>query len=361
MLLFTPFAIMATVLYLIMALSIWMKKRTPLRRRIILSVFFVYLLVVGSITLFPLPYQKNFIDASISNGAGQSNNFIPFKTILPIITQNSLLSNIFLTNIVGNILLFAPFGFLCPLIFRKLNMATKVIWIGFAASLLVESSQLIISSIIGFTYRSFDVDDLIVNTLGVIVGYVILRVLQLLVGSRLSSRFSKRTWWAGIPIVVIISFGIWGYKYFTHSTPQKALASYDSNVGTVQTIPFAKGVVLITPTDPSTSKQPGYIAWYMKKSFWGWRLKAMSKSLEGSPRNYNVDFKSVAVDGKTLVWGTSGRRIQEIIYRDAGQTYVCRIGPDSAVWNLILPFPQSVFPRGSWTMVLLNGRTVPLT
>ncbi|MHC8965701.1 VanZ family protein [Priestia aryabhattai] len=41
-----------------------------------------------------------------------------------------------------------------------------IVLIGFLVSLLIESSQYTISSIIGFTYRSFEVDDLLLNTIG---------------------------------------------------------------------------------------------------------------------------------------------------------------------------------------------------
>ncbi|MGE7094489.1 VanZ family protein [Lysinibacillus sp. NPDC048646] len=66
----------------------------------------------------------------------------------------------------GNILLFMPLGFSIPLRF-KVNKFWKVILLGFFISFLVEVIQLFTS------IRSFDVDDLILNTLGAIIGFVL--------------------------------------------------------------------------------------------------------------------------------------------------------------------------------------------
>ena len=96
-------------------------------------------------------------------------------------------------NIVGNIVLFVPFGFLLPLLFKNLNQASRIIPIGFVSTLIVESSQIIISYILGFTYRSFDVDDMILNTLGVNVGYVFLRLFQAFIRSLQKSSHREAT------------------------------------------------------------------------------------------------------------------------------------------------------------------------
>jgi glycopeptide antibiotics resistance protein len=81
-------------------------------------------------------------------------------------------------NLAGNVVLFVPFGFIFPLVSKNLNRASKIIPLGLAASLLVESCQLLISYTLDIMFRSFDVDDMILNTLGVVVGYVLLRLIQ---------------------------------------------------------------------------------------------------------------------------------------------------------------------------------------
>jgi glycopeptide antibiotics resistance protein len=69
-------------------------------------------------------------------------------------------------NIVGNVLLFMPVGFLVPLICNRYNSFLKVTLFGFLISLFVECWQL-------FLFRGSDVVDLVLNTLGTMLGYFI--------------------------------------------------------------------------------------------------------------------------------------------------------------------------------------------
>lgn len=71
-----------------------------------------------------------------------------------------------LVNLVGNVAIFIPFGFFEPMASVQRN-CFGTIFDGFLVSLLVELFQLI--SKVG----RFDVDDLLLNTLGVFMGYLI--------------------------------------------------------------------------------------------------------------------------------------------------------------------------------------------
>lgn len=64
-----------------------------------------------------------------------------------------------------NILMLMPFGFLLPLIWQDMGRLCKVVPAGFFFSLLLELSQLL-------NIRGTDVDDLIMNTLGALAGFV---------------------------------------------------------------------------------------------------------------------------------------------------------------------------------------------
>lgn len=358
MLSFAPIGAVLVLVYLAVAVGIGRKRRIPLRRQILPFILFVYVLGVIAVTLFPLPVDPAAV-RSLRSGFGVGNNLVPFRTIVGILSTGYV--NAFL-NVGGNVLLFVPFGFLLPLLYKRLNRAATIIPLGFAATLIVELSQFTISSLLGFTYRSFDVDDLILNTLGVIVGYSLLRVLQRVVQKRQSLRVSRRTWAVGLSCVGIIALAAFGgYAYAAHATPQKALESYDANVLPLQTIPFAKGVVLLTTTDPARFKQPGYVAWYMTRSFWGWRLTATSvTSMASSAQNDHVSFEPMAIDGETFVWGWAANAgVDQIVYRHKGTTYTCRV-EHTGMWHLILPFSQSQFPHADWTLVLRDGSTAPL-
>ena len=77
----------------------------------------------------------------------------------------------FLLNFVGNIVCFIPFGFLFASLFRypRTHAGTMVTGVSCALSVLVEVIQLVSAT------GSCDVDDVILNTVGGMVGYLIFR------------------------------------------------------------------------------------------------------------------------------------------------------------------------------------------
>ena len=70
-----------------------------------------------------------------------------------------------LEGIILNILLFVPFGYLTPMFLRKIDRWWKIALIGVLVSVGIEIIQLITR--LGYA----DVDDLINNTLGALIGY----------------------------------------------------------------------------------------------------------------------------------------------------------------------------------------------
>ena len=72
-----------------------------------------------------------------------------------------------LLNLLGNIICFIPYGFVIPVLSVRCRSFGKILLLSFLASLLVESIQLV--SKLG----SFDVDDIMLNTLGGVLGYVV--------------------------------------------------------------------------------------------------------------------------------------------------------------------------------------------
>ena len=94
---------------------------------------------------------------------GHPANFIPFKTILPYLLgyKGWLIAAI---NIFGNILLLIPVGFLASFVYRSMTWK-KSLLLAVACGLTIETMQAILH--VGI----FDIDDVILNALGVMVGY----------------------------------------------------------------------------------------------------------------------------------------------------------------------------------------------
>ena len=81
-------------------------------------------------------------------------------------------------NVVGNVIAFMPFGFLLPpLMNYKTNWFVTTIW-AFLFSLFVETIQLF------FRLGSFDVDDMLLNTIGGLLGYIICILLKGIKGKK---------------------------------------------------------------------------------------------------------------------------------------------------------------------------------
>lgn len=90
-------------------------------------------------------------------------NFIPFKSILPYLLGERGFLIAFL-NLAGNIVALVPLGFLMPIVFSNVNWK-KVLVLAIASGLLIESTQIL------FKIGIFDIDDILLNGLGVIIGF----------------------------------------------------------------------------------------------------------------------------------------------------------------------------------------------
>ncbi|UUD42126.1 VanZ family protein [Bacillus pumilus] len=158
------------ILFRIYKIFILKQKFYPIEKSIFIFVFFAYISGLLYVTLFPIPIDVDLINDRISEGFEEENNFIPLRSIINIISESSLTT--ILTQIGGNLLLLFPLAIFIQLVFNNLTLKIRGVFIiGFLSSLIIEMSQLTISNLIGFTYRSFDVDDLILNTLGFFIGY----------------------------------------------------------------------------------------------------------------------------------------------------------------------------------------------
>ena len=94
---------------------------------------------------------------------GHGPNFVPFRTIVPYLLgwKGWIIAGI---NLVGNIALLVPLGFLAPLVYRTMTGRTSVV-LGVAAGLSIEVMQTVLR--VGI----FDIDDVILNAFGVVLGY----------------------------------------------------------------------------------------------------------------------------------------------------------------------------------------------
>lgn len=147
-----------------------------IERIIFIYLFITYICGLISLTLLPIfNFVRDEPDFSI--------NIIPFKMFLDfagIWDSFGLFFSIkvIVINIIGNILLFLPLGFFVCALNPKLGKMKYILIIGAASSLLIESLQYIETQTRVTGYRSSDVDDIIFNTLGCLIGFLFFKILN---------------------------------------------------------------------------------------------------------------------------------------------------------------------------------------
>lgn len=121
------------------------------KKEIIRLLFVSYFIILFYIVTFK---DKNY----------GTNNFMLFKEIF----RYKIRSKLFVRNVIGNILLFVPFGMFIGYYVKETKLYIIILF-SILLSFLIETTQ----SIIG---RTFDVDDILLNLIGGIIGFIIYRI-----------------------------------------------------------------------------------------------------------------------------------------------------------------------------------------
>lgn len=93
-------------------------------------------------------------------------NLVLFQEIKRFWVYKEQLGWISFANLFGNVLIFIPFGFFMPMASRYRSFFLTILY-SFGLSFLVEAFQLVTK------VGSFDVDDLLLNTIGGVIGYIV--------------------------------------------------------------------------------------------------------------------------------------------------------------------------------------------
>jgi len=154
------------------------KKEIILYRELVSLLFIIYVLC--------LFYVVTFQDVSWS-----SSNYVPFHEML----RYQFGSRLFIKNVIGNMLLFVPYGFFVSY-FLKLEKPKIVIILSLLVSITIETTQLLIG-------RVFDIDDIILNFIGGILGFYVYHLLDR-INNRLPNILKKPIIYNIIMIVLLI-------------------------------------------------------------------------------------------------------------------------------------------------------------
>lgn len=112
--------------------------------------------------------------------AGRMMNLVPFKTISLYVRslRKGNLFRISVANLLGNLFLIMPVGFMLPVLFEKMKKLHVCLIFCLLMLIVIEILQLI-------TMRgSFDVDDLILNMTGALIGFVIQKIIYIIIAKK---------------------------------------------------------------------------------------------------------------------------------------------------------------------------------
>ncbi|AKA67446.1 VanZ family protein [Clostridium scatologenes] len=178
--------------------------KTRLLKAVLWILFIAYIAALFKILIFRyLPISQLF---SGSYGEIRSINLIPFKTVIQDIVNSRTMGYMrAISNTFGNIIIFIPFGYFIPSLNEKYSRFSNVLISTACFSLFFEISQYILG------VGSSDVDDIILNTTGGIIGYVLYKYINKLIPKRntfyMSIIITTFIFFIGGGIVAVDQFG----------------------------------------------------------------------------------------------------------------------------------------------------------
>jgi glycopeptide antibiotics resistance protein len=128
-------------------------------RRLTVTILSLYAVSVVAVTIFPIRVRP----AAYWTGEPWWTvlRWVPFEVDVP--------------SFVLNVIMFLPLGVLLPLLRPALDSVRRLALAAVSASLTIEVTQFVLGIVVG-SRRTVDVNDLIANTAGALLGLVILRL-----------------------------------------------------------------------------------------------------------------------------------------------------------------------------------------
>jgi len=158
-----------TALWLLCRGILWLRrKKIVWKREAVLLLMFVNLAVVIRFVFYPFFTVNGHVRPLMINLSSIQPlriNLIPFVHILDFDNQREAA-----INIIGNICMFIPTGVILPILYPRLDRFWKVLLAGAGLSFVIEMMQLLLPGSVS------DIDDLILNTAGVAIGYGIYKL-----------------------------------------------------------------------------------------------------------------------------------------------------------------------------------------
>ena len=169
------------LIWLVARIVVWIRQGKVIRKREAqLLLMLVNLAVIIRFVFFQRELVEGHIQPLVFDKAAVFPLRINLVPLVHLFEYGSVRDIVW--NVVGNAAMFIPTGVVLPILYKKLDNFWKVIGTGALMSLCIEIIQL------PFASRASDVDDIILNTLGVAVGYGIYALVKAIVRNCKSSK-----------------------------------------------------------------------------------------------------------------------------------------------------------------------------
>lgn len=154
------------LLFLILLAFLKFMKRKSNMYLLCFSVMYIYLCVVLDLTQFPIYASEGMKAAMGGQNVWREMNLIPLKTIVTDFSMESVL----------NIIMTIPLGF--GLSFLMRCSWRKIMLSGLLVGGCAEAGQLLSALWVGFTFRHVNIDDILLNIIGALVGYGLFKIFR---------------------------------------------------------------------------------------------------------------------------------------------------------------------------------------
>jgi glycopeptide antibiotics resistance protein len=157
------------IMLIAMAIAVYSLKQEIFLQGFVQSTFFIYVFMVLTLTGYFLLFKE------VASHGWWHRVTHRIETREHVNTQAFLMFKQFKIaskQVIGNSVMLLPLGIFVPLLFRRLSGFIPVFFICLLASVCIELMQLITF------YRSTDIDDVILNTAGAVLGYMIYLLLR---------------------------------------------------------------------------------------------------------------------------------------------------------------------------------------
>lgn len=152
-------------------------KKKKIIKNSFIVLFVIYILLLFLVLLFK--YPTTMVSDAVARWKSGAEivrikpQLVPFQTIVEYIKNVQAPYDWFFKNLACNLIMFIPYGFLLPAFWKNGHYrGLKIVISGCILSIVIEVLQYITA------FGQMDIDDVILNTLGVVIGYELFRLIK---------------------------------------------------------------------------------------------------------------------------------------------------------------------------------------